>query len=79
MDIADICTANEHWFTLVLLGSNLFLFVIGNVEDPLKQGCQMVCFQTKNPNFGEIWRALEWKMSLYFMTFLNILWPLGKI
>jgi hypothetical protein len=24
-----------------------------------KQGCQMVCFQTKNPNFGKIWRALE--------------------
>jgi hypothetical protein len=23
------------------------------------QGCQMVCFQTKNPNFGKIWRALE--------------------
>jgi hypothetical protein len=23
------------------------------------QGCQMVCFQTKNTNFGKIWRALE--------------------
>jgi hypothetical protein len=23
------------------------------------QGCQMVCFQTKNPNLGRIWRALE--------------------
>jgi hypothetical protein len=25
----------------------------------LEQGCQMVCFQTKNPNVGKIWRALE--------------------
>jgi hypothetical protein len=24
-----------------------------------KQGCQMVCFQTKNPNLGKFWRALE--------------------
>jgi hypothetical protein len=27
-----------------------------------KQGCQMVYFQTKNPNLGKIWRALGWKM-----------------
>jgi hypothetical protein len=37
------------------------------------QGCQMVCFQTINPNLGNIWRALEWKM-LYFMIIWNILW-----
>jgi hypothetical protein len=24
----------------------------------LYQGCQMVCFQTKNPNLGKFWRAL---------------------
>jgi hypothetical protein len=24
-----------------------------------KQGCQMVSFQTKNPNLGKFWRALE--------------------
>jgi hypothetical protein len=24
-----------------------------------EQGCQMVCFQTKNPNLGKFWRALE--------------------
>jgi hypothetical protein len=23
-----------------------------------KQGCQMVCFQTKNPNLGKFWRVL---------------------
>jgi hypothetical protein len=32
-----------------------------------KQGCQMVYFQTKDPNLGKIWRALEWKMLLNFM------------
>jgi hypothetical protein len=25
---------------------------------PSKQGCQMVCFKTKNPNLGKIWKAL---------------------
>jgi hypothetical protein len=44
-----------------------------------RQGCQMVCFQTKNPNFGKIWRALEWKLLLYFMTIWNILRPFGII
>jgi hypothetical protein len=26
------------------------------------QGCQMVSFQTKNPNLGKFWRAWDWKM-----------------
>jgi hypothetical protein len=43
------------------------------------QGCQMVCFQTKNPDLGKFWRALEWKMLVYFMTIWNILWPFGII
>jgi hypothetical protein len=43
------------------------------------QGCQMVCFQTKNPNFGKIWRALQWKMLLNVMTIWNILGPFGII
>jgi hypothetical protein len=25
------------------------------------QGCQMVYFLTRNPNFGIIWKAIEWK------------------
>jgi hypothetical protein len=36
----------------------------------------MVYFQTKNPNF---WRALEWKMLVYFMTIWYILWQCGII
>jgi hypothetical protein len=41
------------------------------------QGCQMVCFQTKNPNLGILWRALDWKMFIYVMAIWNILWSLG--
>jgi hypothetical protein len=39
------------------------------------QGCQMVCFQTKKPNLGKFWRALEWKMLVYFLIIWNILQP----
>jgi hypothetical protein len=35
------------------------------------QGCQMVCFWTKNPNLGKFWTALEWKMMVHFMTIWN--------
>jgi hypothetical protein len=38
------------------------------------QGCQMVCFQTKNPNLGKFWKALDWKMFIHFMAFWNIFW-----
>jgi hypothetical protein len=42
-----------------------------------KQGCQIVYFQTKNPNLGKFVRALEWKMLVYFMPIWNILPPFG--
>jgi hypothetical protein len=29
-------------------------------ESAYRQGCQMVCFQTKIPNLGNFWRALDW-------------------
>jgi hypothetical protein len=32
----------------------------------------MVSFQTKNPNLGKFWRALDWKMLTYFMAIWNI-------
>jgi hypothetical protein len=38
----------------------------------MRQGCQIVCFQTKNTHLGKFWRALELKMLAYFMTILNI-------
>jgi hypothetical protein len=37
----------------------------------------MVCFQTKNPNLGKFWSALDWKMFIYFMATWNILWRFG--
>jgi hypothetical protein len=40
------------------------------------QGCQMVCFQTKNPNLGKFWRVLPWEILVYFMTIWSILRPL---
>jgi hypothetical protein len=29
------------------------------LETRWDRGCQMVCFQTKNPNFDKIWKAYE--------------------
>jgi hypothetical protein len=37
----------------------------------------MVSFQTKNPNLGKFWRALDWKMLVYFMAIWNILQKFG--
>jgi hypothetical protein len=45
----------------------------------LGQGCQMVDLKTQNPNMGKIWRALEWKMLLYFMTIWKIFRSFGII
>jgi hypothetical protein len=36
------------------------------------QGCQMVYFQTKNPNLGKFWRALDRKILIYFMAICDI-------
>jgi hypothetical protein len=38
-----------------------------------RQGCQMVCFQTKNPNLGTFLRVLQWKMMVYFKDTWSIL------
>jgi hypothetical protein len=50
----------------------------GNVDRSTPdQGCQMVCFQTKNPNLGKFGMALEWKKLLNFMAIWSILWRFG--
>jgi hypothetical protein len=36
------------------------------------QGCQMVYFQTKNPNLGKFRRVLDWKMLIHFKAIWNI-------
>jgi hypothetical protein len=38
-----------------------------------KQYCQMVEFQTKNPNLGKFWKVLQWEMMVFFMAILSIL------
>jgi hypothetical protein len=43
----------------------------------VKQGCQKVCFQTKNPNLGKFCRASEWKMLVNLLVIWNILQPFG--
>jgi hypothetical protein len=34
-------------------------------------------FKPKIPNSGKFWRALQWKMLIYFTAFWYILWPFG--
>jgi hypothetical protein len=41
------------------------------------QGCQMVYFQTKNPNLGKFWRVLQSKMLAYCIAIWSILWAFG--
>jgi hypothetical protein len=36
----------------------------------------MVCFQTKNPNFGKFLRALQWKILVSFMIIWSLSLPL---
>jgi hypothetical protein len=51
-----------------------------------KQGCQMVCFQTKNPNLGKYWRVFAMKdvgifygCLVHFTVFSYILWTFGIV
>jgi hypothetical protein len=39
----------------------------------------MKYFNTKNAILGIFWRALEWKMLIYFMAMLDIFGPLGDL
>jgi hypothetical protein len=41
------------------------------------QGCQMVCFQTKNPTLVKISRSSDRKIFIYFMAIWNIGWTYG--
>jgi hypothetical protein len=41
-----------------------------------KQGCQMVCFRTKNPTLGKFWRVLQRKILAYFINIWSLLRPL---
>jgi hypothetical protein len=41
------------------------------------QCCKMVCIETKNPNLGKFWRALDWTMLIYFIAIWSILRTFG--
>jgi hypothetical protein len=41
------------------------------------QCCQMVYFQTENPNLGKFWKVLQWKMFGIFRAILSISRPTG--
>jgi hypothetical protein len=51
------------------------------------QGCQMVYFQTQNPNLGKFFRAVEWNRMVhsipthleYITTIRYILWLFGNL
>jgi hypothetical protein len=64
-----------------LLSENRFVFCLTPTTD---QGCQMVYFQTKNPDSGKFWRALDWKLLIVLGPFViftyiwDILCPFGK-
>jgi hypothetical protein len=49
-------------------------------REGLHQGCQMVYFQTKNPNLGKFWSVLQLKMFVNFMaslsTYFTAIWPI---
>jgi hypothetical protein len=34
-------------------------------------------FHTTNPDFGLFWKALEWKIWIYFMNIFVYFWSLG--
>jgi hypothetical protein len=59
-----------------MLCSPLFMNrTLGKCSKPSSegQGCQIVCFQTKNPNLGKFWKALDCK----FMPIWIIFWRFG--
>jgi hypothetical protein len=52
------------------------IFVPPNIKQQLRlsqQGCQMVRFQTKNPNLGKFWRALGMKKVGIFYGHLELI------
>jgi hypothetical protein len=49
--------------------------LIVTCSEAREQGCQMVYFQTKNPDLGKFWRVLEWKMLVYF----TVIWYILKV
>jgi hypothetical protein len=72
---------NERFTQSPRLVQNKFVFILN-----VAQGCQMVCFQTKNPKFGSILEGL-WMVNAglfydhleYFKVIWYNLWPFGTV
>jgi hypothetical protein len=63
-----------HRQTRVKKWKILLWSVCESVEKSVRQCCQMVYFKTKSPSLGIFWRALEWKMLVYFLAIGYNLW-----
>jgi hypothetical protein len=61
LELGRLCTLDQEWKN----------------KSVLDQGCQMVYFQTKNPNLCKFWSALDWRMVIYLMAICIILWTFG--
>jgi hypothetical protein len=42
------------------------------LSTPFQRGCQSVYFKAKNQNLDIFWRAVEWKMLVYFTAVWNM-------
>jgi hypothetical protein len=48
------------------------LYILDTAYNFAKQGCQMAYFLTKYPDFGKLFRVLQWKMLVYYMFIWSI-------
>jgi hypothetical protein len=62
----------SHAYIVVPDRTRMFTYTLTS-----NQGCQMVNFQTKNPNLGKFSRVLQCKMLVYFMSIWYLLQPFG--
>jgi hypothetical protein len=46
-------------------------------DDILTRDARWFIFKPKNPNLGKFWRALDWKMLIYFTAIWYILCSFG--
>jgi hypothetical protein len=84
--VSKICENKNLMQVMMMMMTTIFAGIfklpngsrnLGDVKTISPQGCQMVYFQTKNPNLGKFRRALEWKRLGHSMTIWNILQSLG--
>jgi hypothetical protein len=60
-------SSRKQWLTKPNWSVYQLVYALPFTCVPLMQCCQMLYFQTKKPNLGKFWRALEWKMLVFFV------------